>query len=145
MNAPYCFTPPIRDGIIDSNDCVVRALQITADIPYTEAHLNLMLAGRRDGRGMHPEEFDPVYLRYGLIKTTLKRRQRLYVNRRSGTSYWKFVSPMTVASFLRTHRRGAFAVSTDGHIFAAIDGIVYDCAPFKPRAYVHAFYERVQQ
>jgi hypothetical protein len=41
-------------GIVDTNDCTIRALAISANIPYTHAHKIGTEAGRKNGRGFHP-------------------------------------------------------------------------------------------
>lgn len=112
-------------------DCTVRALSLVLSIKYDDAYERLRDAGREcstgfdierwarkstaiDGFGdrnyftLHKMPFDKGD-RYGLPKATT--RYRLY-------------------DFIKDNPSGRFMVSTARHVFAVVDGVVYDDMPW---------------
>ncbi len=102
----------------ETNDCVVRAWAIAAQIPYAEAHAAFKAAGRRDRRGtkLHVSE---------AVMGDLRCYPR--------------GSRVTVAKWLRANPSGHFVVFVRGHAFAVIDGVCHDYyyrAAMRPRCIV---------
>lgn len=94
----------------EQRDCTVRALALAADIPYTKAHMLLKKAGRRDG---HRFPF------------------AAWIWGRDNVAHHKITSvlvpePRTINRALKKARIGRYIIRTKHHVFAVIDGAVYD-------------------
>ena len=107
----------------ETADCTVRAFALVTELSYGDAHGVLERAGR-------------------------KRRCRFNFHRAMRTSLrsrewngWTFqerhdVDSMTVGRFVSEHPTGRYIVRVRGHVFAVLDGTVFDAFQLKPRMHV---------
>lgn len=96
-------------GIKEKNDCTIRALAVSACIPYELAHKIGKEAGRQNGRGFFPD-------------VLLKRAKNHY-----GIKYKKKrYKSVTIQRFVRENPVGRYYVATNNHAFAIINGAIYD-------------------
>jgi len=100
----------------ERNDCTVRTLAITTKTPYLRAFAILSNAGRKRNRGFHIQKF---------LKTN-KRVCNHFFRKLS------FRNPITVNKFVKRYPKGTYYVLIRGHVFAIIDGTVYDVIQPKP-------------
>jgi hypothetical protein len=95
----------------ERRDCIVDAVATAADIPYTEAHAMLKLAGRKDRHGFYIRRFMAGRAMLGAYHVEhIKCR-------------------VTLAQFLRDFPQGHFMVRRSGHVFVITDGWVRDSFP----------------
>ncbi len=104
-------------------DCTVRAIAHACNVPYSESHKFMKANGRKD---RHRVSFNEVMEG----KTELFGKQVLKVNHVG-----------TVKSFLEKNPIGKFMVNVRGHIFAVVDGKVYDLAVVKIQAPVRQIWQ----
>jgi hypothetical protein len=98
-------------GIRDTNDCTIRALAISAGIPYEDAHRMGVESGRKQGRGHSPHRLLRQAKKYGITyrKTRYKR--------------------VTIQRFIKENMSGHYYVATNRHAFAIVNGIICDSHP----------------
>jgi hypothetical protein len=104
-----------RSGIRDKNDCTIRALAISAGIPYEYAHKIGREAGRKNGKGFHP-------------KKLLAHAKKEY----GITSQKKRYKSVTIQRFIKENPSGHYYVATNNHAFAIINGTIYDTGLNRP-------------
>lgn len=100
----------------ERNDCTVRTLAITTKAPYLRAFAILCNAGRKRNRGFHIQKY---------FKT----------NKRVLNHFFKklsFRNPITINKFVQRYPSGTYYALIRGHVFAIIDGTVYDIITPKP-------------
>lgn len=101
----------------EKNDCAVRAVAKVLRMPYRDAHQWLAAAGRQERHGISLMKL--LYDAY--VGQMLVKGRRIY---------FRFFHPdlprYTVAEFLNAHKTGSYILQTKGHVFAMIDGIIYD-------------------
>ena len=100
----------------ERNDCTVRTLAITTKTPYLRAFAILSNAGRKRNRGFYIQKF---------LKT----------NKRVCGHFFKklsFRNPITVNKFVQRYPTGTYYVLIRGHVFAIMNGTVYDTIEPKP-------------
>lgn len=102
----------------EKRDCTVRAVGLLLALPYSEVHADLAKLGRKV---QHCFSWPKVVARYGLECMT-------------------FSPGCTVGSVLKALPAGRFAVKVRKHVFAVIDGQVWDNQPPKPRQRVQGIY-----
>ena len=104
-----------RSGIQDEKDCTIRALAISAGIPYKYAHKIGREAGRKNKKGFHPEK---------LLK---------YAKKEYGITYKKKrYKSITIGRFIKENPTGRYYVATNKHAFAIINGTIYDTGLNRP-------------
>ena len=109
-------------------DCTVRALAIAGGIDYEVAYIIAEDAGRMPAKS------------YPWAQVV-----REWMNQGFGTYDWN-IGNGTVASFIRNNPRGRFVLrvytygAKSGHVFAVIDGVIYDNSPVSTRQEVRSFY-----
>lgn len=104
-----------RSGIKESKDCTIRALAVSAGIPYEYAHKIGREAGRKNGRGFHPDK---------LLK---------YAKKEYGITYKKKrYKSVTIKRFIKENPIGHYYVATNCHAFAIINGTIYDTGQNRP-------------
>jgi len=106
---------PRPDGLNETNDCVVRALSLAFNWPYSDVHTICAAAGRKPRKGMYRNQTDKA-----IAKITGKPGER-------GSFYYRGYSP-TFAQFARQNPTGRFIVIKRGHAVALIDGVYHDMA-----------------
>lgn len=116
--------PRSIDG--ESNDCVVRALSLAFNKPYTEVHAVCQRAGRVKGRGMNVPMINKAIAELtGQPDAQLQRMQRA----------------QTFTTFARDHKVGNYVVIKHGHAIALIDGVFHDAGSVgQPRAIVKSVF-----
>lgn len=104
-----------KSGIKDRRDCTIRALAVSAGIPYEYAHKIGREAGRKNGKGFHPEK---------LLK---------YAKKEYGITYKKKrYKSITIQRFIKENPTGRYYVATNVHAFAIINGNIYDTGLNRP-------------
>ena len=104
-----------RSGIQEKGDCTIRALAISAGIPYEYAHKIGREAGRKNKKGFNPEK---------LLK---------YAKREYGITYKKKrYKSITIQRFIKENPTGRYYVATNVHAFAIINGTIYDTGLNRP-------------
>jgi len=96
------------EGINEHNDCTVVALTTVSGAPYADVHEVFADHGRRN-RGR-------IALKKVLLSVARDLGLTARIVRRSGS----------VERLLRDHPVGRLVVTTRGHAFAVIDGVVHD-------------------
>jgi hypothetical protein len=104
-----------KSGIKDKRDCTIRALAISAGIPYETAHDIGAKAGRKNGCGFYPDT---------LLKAAKKQIGLTYRKKR----YKK----VTIQRFIKENPTGRYYVATNCHAFAIINGHIYDTGLNRP-------------
>lgn len=105
---------PRPDGMNETNDCVVRALSLAFNKPYSEVHQACSRAGRRPRRGMYRHQTDKA-IQILTGKNDVSGSTFPYRNHRP-----------TFAQFAADHPTGHFIVIKRGHAVALIDGVYHD-------------------
>lgn len=102
-------------GIKDKRDCTIRALALSAGIPYEYAHKIGVEAGRKNGKGFHPEKL----LKYAKKEYGITYRKKRYKS-------------ITIQRFIKENPTGRYYVATNVHAFAIINGHIYDTGLNRP-------------
>lgn len=91
---------------LEKNDCTVRAYAEAFEIPYADAHIKLLLAGRSIRKGVN---FDSVMKKLHPEIVSYPRPH------------------MTVGKFIALFcRRGNWIIKIDRHVFCVKDRVIYD-------------------
>lgn len=110
-------------------DCTVRALALVATFPYNRAYDILAKAGRECSLGFDIEAWGrKTHLIDGAGDHIYWRLQKMPYNKdhhEQGPA-----SRYRLTNFVEDRPKGRFIVSTARHVFAVIDGVVYDDAPW---------------
>jgi hypothetical protein len=94
---------------LERNDCTVRAYAEAFEIPYADAHVKLLLAGRRIRHGANFEQI------MGKLHPDIISYPRPH---------------MTVGKFIALFcRRGNWIIKIKGHVFAVKDRVIFDMHP----------------
>jgi hypothetical protein len=104
-------------------DCTVRAIATCMNIPYEVAHEIMRNKGRKDRCRTH---------------------FRLPIIQDLGFDDRAELSCMTVERSLKGMNHGRFIVSVRGHVFAVVNGVVYDQSPPPKKQRVEMVYEYIQ-
>ena len=109
-----------------SNDCTVRALAIACEKPYDDVYGFLRTLGRECGRRFNMKILiTPPRGRNGAEIQTFLGAKLVW---RSFPAV-KGQRRMNPVQFTLTFTRGRFICRTAKHVFAVIDGVVYDTEP----------------
>lgn len=102
------------------NDCTVRALAIATGIPYDEAYDLLAAAGRKSGSGFNIKKWAPTASvnNFGFKWIAFP-----------AVSGQRRMNPMT---FCKQYSTRTYIARVAKHVFAVIDGVIYDT--HEPRA-----------
>lgn len=118
-------------------DCTVRALALVLTVPYDRAYDILSKAGRECGHGFDIEGWGRrTHLYDGANDHIFWRIQKMpYTKdpqRSEDTTHHEVgqASRYRLRDFIKDRPKGRFIVSTARHVFAVIDGVVYDDAPW---------------
>jgi hypothetical protein len=104
----------------ETNDCVVLAFTVAAQISYATAHQLCKKHGRIDGRGTYDHTVHKVAIELGATPIDLINGRNIIGLRRDD---WP-----TVQQFVLTHPAGRYFIIRGGHAFAIVDGAVHDWA-----------------
>lgn len=138
----------LTQGILEKNNCVVRALANCADLDYAYADRLCRDYGRKIRHGMHAKDFIPMFFEHGGAKKMEvfgNQRNALYLKSSSDTK--DFVtdiheSRMTVNQMMKNSKYsvGVYAVLIYGHIFTLRNGAIYDLSPIGGKNQVFAVF-----
>lgn len=119
----------LPDGGRERNDCSVRAVAIALGKPYPEVHAAFKANGREDRHGTFTCITRAVLCQSGANVVELSLPLHTYSPVDNGWQVkYRRTGGWTVASFVRSHKRGRYIVRVNGHMFAVLDGVVYDHA-----------------
>jgi hypothetical protein len=107
---------PRPDGLNETNDCVVRALSLAFNWPYSDVHTICAAAGRKPRRGMYRHQTDKAIAKLSGNPAAM-----------GNDIYPRSIRP-TFAQFARENPKGRFIVIKRGHAVALIDGVYHDMA-----------------
>lgn len=111
------------------NDCTVRALAITCDIPYREAYIGLREAGRVGGQGFH--------MRPWAAQAVVNDRRFVW----RAFQAVRGEPRMNPPTFSREYDKGVWIVKTAKHVIAVIDGVFYDTFDAYPERCIYGAWE----
>lgn len=109
----YSLTQEIRQ--VEKRACTVSALAAAMNIPYSEAYVLAVKAGRKPD---HKFPFIKLASTVGVNAQVYKQRRRAY----------KAVEMLP--------KTGRYVLRVRGHVFAVVDGVVVDTRKFRPCAIV---------
>lgn len=104
----------------ERRDCTVRATAVVLDIPYADAHALLTKHGRKPRQGCYYGKFAD--------KLGLEARPELSCKR--------------LETILPDLQKGRFVVSIPSHVFAVLDGVIYDLREPKDKTPIDMVYEK---
>lgn len=134
----------LREGISDTNDCVVFAVMHATGVPYRDAHAYVEKRFRRKAlRGVHVtspmlaiEVAKDTIFGYRVFNKPVATR---IVRGRLSVGY-KYE---TLSSVLLRCRTGRYIICSGSHAFTVIDGVVFDNDVAGARTQVREIYELV--
>lgn len=108
-----------------SNDCTVRALAIARNMAYDDAYDLLAEAGRKCARGFHLQHWlnDQPFARKMAFQAVKGQRR------------------MNPAAFCARFTKGRYICRASKHVFAVIDGVLYDTARNRPDRCIYTAWE----
>lgn len=121
----YSDKPQLAQDLKESNDCFVRALAISANITYNEAHgIAEELFNRKTGEGTTMVEstirsktgrnyFQHRHLQLEDVNHTYIRRD-------------KKVHALNIRGFYNRYSKGTYLVLVNKHALAIVDGVIQD-------------------
>ncbi len=110
----------------ERRDCAVRAVAVAFQVTYSQAHSALEKFGRKPKHGTYFSEF----IQSDACKS-LGRKVELRAD----------LSCHTLAGILPAMQKGHFIVKKAGHVFAVINGVIFDTFQQKPKSRVKMVYE----
>jgi hypothetical protein len=128
MNIVKLERPKAFAGI-EQNDCGVHALAAVLCIPYEDALLHLLVAGRKQRHGTYRHEIESAAESLGYKFGDIKWL-------RHQTKPMQWVRPTVTHVLDNVPARGHFLMGTRNHWFAIVDGVIYDNGALKPRTRV---------
>lgn len=105
----------------EKNDCTVRAYSIASGLSYEIAHSLLTKFGRKPKKGIPFINF---------IKSEF-----------NDCAYIIFKEISNPAKFLKEHPTGKYVCQIKRHVFAVIDGKIYDAFPIPAKKRINYFVE----
>ena len=115
---------PADFGIVEKNDCAVRAIANVGAFSYPLALKLMAQEGRPRGRGTPWDTLHKVYTMAGAFDVTYygERMRRLSEKR----SVALRPQGMTLETFLERHPKGRYVVVITKHALAVVDGTIVD-------------------
>lgn len=109
----------------ESQDCSVRALSNVMGISYEDAHQKISLIGRQNGKPVNTGDLNDLYISLGfkitVVGNTITSR---YFSRKNPTA--THIAGSTIENMIGRLSRGKYIVQVRGHVFAVIDGKIFD-------------------
>lgn len=124
----------------NENDCVVRAIANSFNMPYDEAHRLARKHGRRDNRGM------PIGMLSSLLREVGAECIGVFGTTIAAGSFGRLFPEttkyrgVTVERAIKMCGTGSYMFHVRGHIFAVVDGEIVDNAPIPANCYVTAIF-----
>lgn len=111
-----------------SNDCTVRAVAIALELPYDEAYDLLALAGRK------------CTSRFDIVKWL---KEQPWAEKLAFPAV-KGERRMNPAKFCATYTTGRYICRVAKHVFAVVDGVVYDTTENRPDRCIYTAWQVVK-
>jgi hypothetical protein len=125
VQASYTGVTGFSSGIIESNDCTVRALANATGMDYTDAHALLKKHGRKDRRGANYRTFIGAYAEAGfeVVSVHGSTRSAGVAERIAEVEASK---GCTLKNIMPKLQHGVYIVNITGHALAVVHGKVID-------------------
>lgn len=108
-----------KEHATETNDCTVRALKVSAGVPYSDAHAMMARLGRKPHEGMTPAQI-----------LNLTSMPHVYGYKVTRVDIPQFHGTLGRAMF--SMRSGRYLVIKTGHAIGVIDGVCYDTGTSGP-------------
>jgi len=124
----YSKTNEASSKLNESNDCMVKAISISMNIPYEEVHEELRIAGRKSRRGTFMNTADTA------MDILCRRYNKQYVQSSPRNLYSRLKGGPIIKGKISLKRiskvfpKGNFILFTGSHASAMIDGHIDDWA-----------------
>jgi len=105
------------EALQETNDCAVKALAITLQIPYGLAHAHLRIVGRKNRGGVNGEM---------ILKALTRASGEVYSTNSVRTTRGVFGRHVTPRTFAQLMPKGHYFCITRNHAIAVVDGVVED-------------------
>jgi hypothetical protein len=117
----------VEAGFIhEFNDCTVRALALSMQLPYAQAHAIMQSLGRPNKQGWYFHQLES----YDHI-----------VEACQGKVFKKFGNQhCTVQTYIRNHLDGTYVLRMGHHVCCVIDGVAHDLRPWNNLKNCHVMY-----
>ncbi len=106
----------------ESNDCSVTALATATGVGYTKAWQVLRDLGREKKHGVFNSIIRAAAINLGFSATE-----------------WQPAKPITLARFIKIHKRGRFIAYTKDHAVGVVDGKLFDANMTHGKTYIFGF------
>ena len=106
-------------GFNEHNDCAVRAVANSANIPYAQAHAMMKLSGRKDRKATYQFVSQKVLKELGAVR--IPEIGYAYESKTPGTTY-----RVKLKNFCKRYPLGRYWICYNGHALAVVDGVVHD-------------------
>jgi hypothetical protein len=106
----------------ESNDCSVTALATATGVGYTKAWQVLRDLGRRKQEGASRAQLRKAATSLGFSPTD-----------------WQPAKPITLAKFIKIHKRGRFIAYTRDHAVSVVDGKMFDANMTHGKTFIYGF------
>ena len=115
---------PADFGIVEKNDCAVRAIANVGAYPYPVALRLMSQEGRPRGRGTPWDALDKVYKMAGAFDVTYYGERMRRLSQKHSVPFRP--QSMTLETFLERHPKGRYVVVITKHALAVVDGTIVD-------------------
>jgi len=130
---------PSDFGIVEKNDCAVRAIANVGAYPYPMALKLMAQEGRPRGRGTPWKALDKVYKSAGAFDITYYGERMWWLSEKHKVSFRS--QGMTLETFLERHPKGRYVVVVTRHAVAVVDGAIVDLGRNKAGKRLMASYQ----
>lgn len=104
----------------ESNDCVVRALALAAELDYDRVHSLLKIYGRKPKKGTYD---GTVFKTIGYLNEFNPKKFKKFELYQMPAIKTRYV---TVGQFCKAYPEGTYYLHRRGHAFVIKDGVVHD-------------------
>lgn len=130
---------PSDFGIVEKNDCAVRAIANIGAYPYPVALKLMAQEGRSRGRGTPWDVLDKVYKMAGAFDITYYGGRMRKMAQKHSVPFRE--KGMTLETFLERHPKGRYVVVITRHAIAVVDGTTVDTGSNKAGKRLMASYK----
>ena len=135
-----------ENGIVDKNDCTVRALANAASMPYTDAHATLKKYGRKNKHGCAFPIFSAAYGEngfslMGVFGTTGAAKYYNACVKKVSLDVPHFKGMTVGRAIDELLQVGRYIVLISGHAFAVVNGKIFDTGAISSAKSVVAIYK----
>lgn len=125
VQASYTGVTGFSSGIIEDNDCTVRALANATGMDYADAHALLKKHGRKDRRSVNHRTFISAYAEVGFEVMQVFGSTRSAREAERITEV-KASKGCTLKNIMPKLQHGVYIVNITGHALAVVHGKVID-------------------